>query len=50
LPEAKAYKIKIIIGGHVIVSEKAKNKIRSNYNFYNQRFTITTELPYCQAS
>jgi len=38
----------MIIGGHVVVSEKAKNKIKSNYNFFNQRFTISSELPYSQ--
>jgi hypothetical protein len=37
LPASKKYQLKLIVGGHTIMSGEAKNKIKTSYNNFNSR-------------
>lgn len=46
LPAEQKYQVRMIIGGHVIETDKSKTFQKKNYNRYNQRFEEVIEKPY----
>ena len=46
LPAEKKYQVRMIIGGHIIETDKSKTFQKKNYNRYNQRFEEVIEKPY----